>query len=92
MEKLSEVFNKREVKEKAHRFTVYFLYDDEDQNVHVEEVEQIDFFKVIQHLDSGGEVFITHKRKPEISSRYDFQDLETSSRDFDFGFFPLLGF
>lgn len=48
-----------------HKFIVYFLYNEEDQNVHVEEAEDIDLFKVIQHLDIGGSVFITHRRCPQ---------------------------
>ncbi|MDH5794540.1 MAG: hypothetical protein OEZ24_00380 [Candidatus Bathyarchaeota archaeon] len=63
MERLSEVFVERKVEENAHKFIIYFLYDDENQNVLVDEVEEIDFLKVIQHLDFGGSVFITHRRK-----------------------------
>jgi len=48
-----------------HKFIVYFLYNEEDQNVHVEEAEDIDLSKVIQHLDIGGSVFITHRRYPQ---------------------------
>jgi len=48
-----------------HKFIVYFLYNEEDQNVHVEEAEDIDLSKVIQHLDFGGSVFITHRRYPQ---------------------------
>ena len=47
-----------------HRFIVYFLYNGEDQNVHVEEAEEVDFSKTIQHLDFGGSVFITHRAVP----------------------------
>jgi len=63
MEKLSEVFVERKVEENSHKFIIYFLYDDKDQNVLVDEVEKIDFLKVIQHLDFGGSIFITHRRK-----------------------------
>ena len=63
MERLSELFVERYVEEDAHRFIIYFLYDDEDQNVHVDEVEELDFPKVTQHLAFGGSVFITHRRK-----------------------------
>jgi len=63
MEKLSEVFLEREVEENSHSFIIYFLYDDEEQNVFVDEVEEIDFLKVIQHLNFGGSVFITHRRR-----------------------------
>ena len=63
MERLSELFVERYIEEDAHRFIIYFLDDDEDQNVHVDEVEEIDFPKVTQHLAFGGSVFITHRRK-----------------------------
>lgn len=63
VEKISQTLNEREIGEED-KFIVYFLYDDEDQSVHVEEVEEIDFFEVVQHLNSGGSVFITHRRKP----------------------------
>ena len=55
----------REVQDRAHKFIVFFLNDDKDQSVHVEEVEQVDFFKIIRHLNLGRSVFITHRRKPQ---------------------------
>jgi len=53
------------------QFIVYFLNNDEDQSVHVEEADEIDFLKVIQHINLGGSVFITQRRKRNlnISSR-----------------------
>lgn len=48
-----------------HRFIVFSLYNDEDQNVHVDEAKEIDLSRIIQHLDSGGSVFITHRRRPK---------------------------
>ena len=63
METLSELFVERKVEEDAHKFIIYFLYEDEDQNVFVDEVEEIDFLKVIEHLNLGGSVFITHRRR-----------------------------
>jgi len=62
MERLSEVFVEKRVEENAHKFIIYFLYDDEDQNVSVDEVEEIDLLKVVHHLNFGGSVFITHRR------------------------------
>jgi len=62
MERLSEVFVGKRVEENAHKFIIYFLYDDEDQNVFVDEVEEIDLLKVVHHLNFGGSVFITHRR------------------------------
>ena len=63
MERLSEVLAEKRVEENAHRFIIYFLYDDEDQNVFVDEVEEIDLLKVVHHLNFGGSVFITHRRR-----------------------------
>ncbi len=47
---------------------VFFLYDDEDQSVRVEEVEEISFFRIDRHLSLGGSVFITHRREPQSST------------------------
>ena len=66
MEIMSQIFAESELESSKPRFIVYFLYDDEDQNVHVEEMEDVDLAKVTQHLDLGGSVFITHRRTPEI--------------------------
>jgi len=53
------------------KLMVYFLYDDEDQSVRVEEVEELSFFRIDRHLNLGGSVFITHRKDPQssISSR-----------------------
>ena len=37
---------------------------EEDQTVHVEVAEAIDFYRVFQHLTLGGPVYITHRRRP----------------------------
>jgi len=50
-----------------HKFIVFFLYDDEDQTVHVEEAEAIDFSRVFKHLTFGGSVYITHRRRPDTN-------------------------
>jgi len=63
METSSELLVERKVEEDAHKFIIYFLYDDEDQNVFVDEIEEIDFLKVMEHLNLGGSVFITHRRR-----------------------------
>ena len=55
----------REVQDEAHKFIVFFLNDDEDQSVHVEEVKQVNFYKIIRQLNLGRSVFITHRRKPQ---------------------------
>lgn len=71
MDNVSQTYYEKEVEDEGHKFIVFFLNDDEDQSVHVEEVKEINFFEVIQHLNFGGSVFITHKRNPKrnINSR-----------------------
>ena len=65
MDNASQTYDEKEVENEGHKFILFFLNDDEDQSVHVEEVKEINFFEVIQHLNFGGSVFITHKRKPK---------------------------
>jgi len=68
MESLSQTYIKGEVEV---QFIIYFLNNDEGQSVHVEEADEIDFSEVVQHVNLGGSVFITQRRKPnlKISSR-----------------------
>lgn len=47
------------------KLIIFFLYDDEDQSVRVEEVEEVSFFRINQHLNLGGSVFITHRAEPQ---------------------------
>jgi len=42
-------------------FRLFFLVDDEEQTVYVEEAEEVDFEKVKRRLERGEEVFITRK-------------------------------
>ncbi len=65
MEIPSQILTESELENSRHKFIVYFLYDDVDQSVRVEEVEEIDLSQVTQHLDLGGSVFITHRKEPE---------------------------
>jgi len=81
MEKASETYDEREVEEEGNKFLVFFLNDDEDQSVYVEEVGKVDFFEVIRHLTFGGSVFLTHRRNPKqniISVR------AISTKDFEY--------
>ncbi len=55
-----------------HLFLVFFLYDDRDLSVRVEEVETIDLLEVTEHLDLGGSVFITQRRNPETTHQKGF--------------------
>jgi len=52
-----------EIDEGKPLFQLFFLRDNEDQSVEVEEVEEIDFREVKKHLENGESVFITLKRK-----------------------------
>lgn len=49
-------------------FQIFFLKDDENQSVEVEEVKEIDFEKVKNHVEKGESVFITLKRKERLES------------------------
>ena len=62
MKSVSQTY--KETERGEHKFIIYFLNDDEDQSVHVEETEEINFPKVMRHLNFGGSVFITHRRSP----------------------------
>ena len=57
-----------EIKEKKPLFQLFFLRNNEDQSVEVEEVEEIDFRKVKEHLEHGESVFITLKRKDKFEA------------------------
>jgi len=67
MEKISQTHREKvlETENEGHKFVVFFLNEDEEQSVHVEEVDEIDFSMVIQHLNLGGSIFISHRRKPD---------------------------
>lgn len=54
------------VNKKKQPFRIFFLVDDEDQTVHIEEAEEIDFRMIKRRLERGEEVFITRKRGEEI--------------------------
>ena len=48
-------------------FQVFFLKNDEDQGVEVEEVKEIDFEEVKRRVEDGESVFITRKQEPKLS-------------------------
>ncbi len=56
------------VNEEKPLFQLFFLKDDEDQSVEVEEVEEIDFREVKKRLKQGESVFITRKRKQKFNT------------------------
>lgn len=65
MEYANHTRGERERGEEEHRFIVYFLDDYEDQSVHVEEVEEVDFHNILLHLNLGFSVFIARRKEPK---------------------------
>jgi hypothetical protein len=61
---LSEIL--RAKKEKSKEFQVLFLRNDPTQKVEVQDVREVDFFKVQEHLKHGESVFITSKRSQKL--------------------------
>ncbi|MDH5783450.1 MAG: hypothetical protein OEZ35_07300 [Candidatus Bathyarchaeota archaeon] len=56
------------VNEEKPLFQLFFLKDDEDQSVEIEEVEEIDFREIKNRLKQGESVFITRKRKQKFNT------------------------
>jgi hypothetical protein len=54
-------------KEKTPVFQVMLLDNDTSQDVEVQEVEQVNFARVQEHLAHGGSVFITSKSSQKIA-------------------------
>jgi hypothetical protein len=61
--------NAVEIDEERPLFQVFFLRDNKNQSVEVEEVEEIDFGRVKVRLEQGESVFITTKCKEKVGSR-----------------------
>lgn len=57
-----------EIDEEKPLFQLFFLRNNENQSVEVEEVEEIDFRKIKTHLERGESVFITLKRKEKLET------------------------
>jgi len=47
-------------------FQLFFLLNNENQDIEVVEIEEIDFTEVKKRLEKGESVFITRKRKQEL--------------------------
>jgi len=60
--------NTRDADEQKFLFQLFFLKNDDDMSVEVEEVEEIDFKAVKRHIEQGESVFITRRRKQEFST------------------------
>jgi hypothetical protein len=61
---LSEIL--RTKKQKSQEFQVLFLRNDSTQKVEVQDVREVDFFKVQEHLKHGESVFITSKKSQKL--------------------------
>lgn len=55
-----------EANEKKPLFQLFFLKDDKDQSVEVEELDEIDFEEIERRLKQGESVFITRRRKHKL--------------------------
>ena len=53
-------------KTKTSTFQVLLLDNSKSQDVEVQEAEQVDFWRVKEHLKNGGSVFITSKDTQKI--------------------------
>ncbi len=49
-------------------FVLLFL-DGESERVHAEQVEEIDLFRVLLHLNNGGSVFISNRKRKRNAPR-----------------------
>jgi len=47
------------------KFLIFFLINDEEQSVKVEEVEEVNLETIKRHLKKGESVFITPKRQEQ---------------------------
>ncbi|MFB0523396.1 MAG: hypothetical protein ACETV1_06520 [Candidatus Bathyarchaeia archaeon] len=68
MESEIEILDDGHFGKSGRKFIVYFLFDDEDQKVHVEEIKEIDLPRITKHLNSGGSVFIAGREEHPESS------------------------
>jgi len=58
-----------QVDEERPVFQLFFLKDNENQSVEIEEIEEIDFRGVKERLEQGESVFITLKREEKVETR-----------------------
>lgn len=66
---LEEIFEVRG--EKPRVFQVLLLRNDASQAVEIQEVEEVDFLIVQEHLKQGGSVFITSKNSQKLNTLRD---------------------
>ncbi|MEM2987559.1 MAG: hypothetical protein QXK26_00790 [Candidatus Bathyarchaeia archaeon] len=65
----NSIFKKAASCEESKFFYLFFLKNNENYDVEVEEVEEIDFTKIIERLKRGESVFISPKCKQESSRK-----------------------
>jgi len=63
-------------------FQLFFLKDNENQSVEIEEIEEIDFRGVKERLEQGESVFITRKCKQKMNSNVIVSEEEAEVRYF----------
>jgi hypothetical protein len=66
---MQEVFLKNIIDKKGKLpvFQVLLINNDASDNVEVQEAEEVNFFKVKQHLRNGGSVYITSKESQKMT-------------------------
>jgi hypothetical protein len=59
------------------KFLIFFLINDEEQSVKVEEVEEVNLETIKRHLKKGESVFITpkHPQQNERATKWDEREL-----------------
>lgn len=57
-----------EIKKNPQLFQILFLRNDKSQKVEVQEVKEVDFIEVQDHLQQGESVFITSKRSQKLKA------------------------
>ena len=69
--------------EKNQLFQVFFLKDNESQSVEVDEINKINFERVVQRLKQGESVFIS--RKKSTRKQYPYRSLVDAEEVWYFG-------
>ncbi len=58
------IYEETMTKSADNRFIVYFLNDDDELSVNVDEVKKVNLAKILHHIKLGGSVFIASKKEP----------------------------
>jgi hypothetical protein len=57
-----------EIKKAKPKFQVLFLRNDSSQEVEVQDVKQVDFLTIQEHLEQGESIFITSKPSQKLNA------------------------